>query len=79
MPKANYMSKEINFEDEEINGIAINIANAFVTTNEKLKNASEKEFIDIYLNVLNLAQKEASKRNENYYENWNKEARDFYK
>ena len=72
MNKLNDLEKEINFEKEEINVIAINAANAFVTTNEKMKNAEVKEFIDIYLDVLNLAQKEARIRNENYYKNFNK-------
>ena len=49
------------FNDKMIE-LAQNAANAYVTTNEKLKQASVDEFLEVYLDVFTLAYSKVEKR-----------------
>lgn len=56
------MSKIPTMFNDKMIELAQNAANAYVTTNEKLKQASVDEFLEVYLDVFTLAYSKVEKR-----------------
>ena len=56
------MSKIPTMFNDKMIELAQNAANAYVTTNEKLKQASVDEFLEVYLDVFTLAYSKVENR-----------------